>query len=70
MNRYLTDEHVGNPVKRQRFEYNNETYYKNTNLLTDQEFYTKLVGRHRTIQVLPTIDLELAFETRNSRHLW
>lgn len=68
MNRYLTDPIIGRPIKRQRFRYQDTPHCKNTNLLTNEEWFTKLTYKGWE-KVPATIDLELAFETRQSRRL-
>jgi hypothetical protein len=70
LNKRVHDKHIGRCIKRIHFEYNNNSYCKNINLINNQEFYTTRVTSKRWKPVQTTIELELAFETRKSRRLW
>ena len=69
MNRCIHDEHIGKHIKHEAFNYNDNKYCKNTDLITNNEWYTKQVDK-KWVEVPTTIDLELAYDTRKSRRLW
>ena len=65
-NAYIHDEHLGKLVRHQHFWYKDECYSLNTDKITTRQWYTKRTNKG-WVEVPETIDLELAFETRNSR---
>ena len=67
MNAYTHDEHLGRPHTHKWFKYNDELYSYNTDKVTNDSWFTKKT--YKGWERVPySIDLELAFETRNSRH--
>lgn len=67
-NAYIHDEHIGKVEKRQRFYHNDKPHWLNTNLITNEQWFSTFVNGKLT-KLEWSIDLELSFELRKSYRL-